>query len=588
MDPRTASHTLSQIADLLELRGENKFKVRAYRSAARSVLALETDDIGPLHRSGKLAAIPGIGKATLGVLTELIENGESRYLEELRTSTPEGLLDLMRVPGLATTKIQQIHETLGVETLQQLEDAARNGRLAALPRFGPKTAEKILQGIGFLRETSSLSMYPHAVNHARLLLAQVDRHPDVVRATIAGSIRRRREIVRDIDIVAACAAPPEQVAASLARMRGVRDAKGVGGKTVSIRYVDGTLLHLHCVSEPQFAVALWRATGSMEHVREMSERAASRGLTIDEDSLRDGNGRPVEVSDEVALFAALGMSYIEPELREAKGELDAASAHRLPSLIEPGHIRGVLHCHTRHSDGTASVAEMADAAKDRGWSYIGITDHSESAGYAGGLTRDRILRQHEEIDEVNELGLGIRVLKGLEADILMDGRVDYPPDIADRFDFIIGSIHSRFAMDQARMTERVLRALDDPNLSILGHPTGRLLLSRDPYPIDIDAVIEKASEVGAALELNADPKRLDLDWRLCRRAKERGVIIEIGPDAHSTRGLDVMDVGVGIGRKAWLEPQDVLNTRSADDIVSFARERRSGMASHSEERTRGA
>jgi DNA polymerase (family 10) len=574
MHPRAIAHVLDQIGDLLELHGESRFRTAAYHNAARAVAALPVDDVRPLLRSGEIASLKGIGPAMLSVITEMAEAGESSYFEQLREDTPEGLIEMLRVPGLGTSKIRAIHEGLGIESLHELEEAARDGRLAKLPRFGARTAEKILKGIAYLRETSAFVLYPHALAEARRLLAAIMGHPDVQRAEIAGSVRRRNEVVRDIDIVASCLAAPPEVAASFARAPGVSDAIGVGARSVSIRFVDGTLLDLHCTTPDEFAVALWRATGSAEHEREVRERGATRGLTFHEDALHDASGRALPIADEPALYNALGLRYIEPELREGRGEVDAAARDALPSLITTRDIRGVLHCHTTYSDGTASVGEMAAAAKERGWAYLGISDHSQSAFYAGGLSRDAVLAQHEEIDRVNEELSGFRVLKGIEADILPDGSVDYDAELLGRFDYVIASVHSRFGMDQAAMTERVLRALDDPHVTVLGHPTGRLLLTREPYAIDVKAVLEKAAEVGVAVELNADPHRLDIDWRYCHIAKELGCMIEIGPDAHSTTGLDNMEIGIGIARKGWLEPGDVLNTRTADDVLAWARQRR--------------
>jgi DNA polymerase (family 10) len=574
MDPRTAAHILTQISDLLELTGENRFKSRAYRTAASAVLEVVTDDLCPMHRDGSLAKLKGIGPATLGVIGELCETGESRYFEQLREQTPEGLLEMLRVPGLGISKIHALHEGLGISTVQELETAAHDGRLAKIKGFGPKTAEKILKGITYLRTTTAYVLYPHALIEARRLLAMVEQHPDVERALIAGSLRRRRETVRDIDIVAACRTTPAAVAASFARAGGVREVVGAGGRSISIRYVDGTLLDLHCIEPERFGIALWRATGSESHTNELRARATERGLTLAEDELRDASGGVIPIVDEVALYDALDLPYIEPELREGRGEIDAASRRALPSLIAYGDLKGVLHCHSQYSDGKATIAEMAAAAKARGWSYIGISDHSESAFYAGGVSRDSLLLQHDEIDRLNDGFEGIKVLKGIEADILADGRVDYDDEVLERFDFVIGSVHSRFGMDRAAMTERVLKALDNPHLTILGHPTGRLLLTREPYALDMDAVLDKAAELGVALELNADPHRLDIDWQQCRAAKERGVAIAIGPDAHSIAGLDYTELGVGIARKGWLEPSDVLNTWDADAVVERARARR--------------
>ena len=573
MDPRSVAHVLEQIGDLLELHGENRFKTAAYRNAARSLMGLQVDDIRPLVRSGELAALKGIGPATLSVIVELDQTGDSSYFEQLTEDTPEGLVEMLRIPGMGTSKIHAIHEGLGIDTLHELEEAARDGRLARLPRFGEKTAEKILKGIAYLRETSDFALYPQALAEARRLLSTVTRHPDVERAEIAGSVRRHCEIIRDIDIVAACRASPEEVAASFAHVSGARDAIGVGGSSVSIRFVDGTLLDLHCVPPENFAMRLWRATGSADHLRELRAHATSRGYSITDDQLHDSDGRAIPVPDEPTLYRVLGLPYIEPELREGRGELLAAGTDQLPSLITTDDIRGVLHCHSQYSDGKATISEMAAAARAHGWSYLGISDHSQSAFYAGGLSRDAVLEQHEEIDRLNEELTNFRVLKGIEADILADGKVDYDSALLDQFDYVIASVHSRFGMERGAMTQRVLRALDDPHVTILGHPTGRLLLTREPYAIDVDAILEKAAAVGVAVELNADPHRLDIDWRHCQTARQLGCTIEIGPDAHSTGGLDNMAIGVGVARKGWLEPGDVLNTMPADDVLAWSRRR---------------
>jgi len=337
--------------------------------------------------------------------------------------------------------------------------------------------------------------------------------------------------------------------------------------------VDGTMLDLYCVPEDDFAVAFWRATGNTTHVTQMTSLLAAVGFTLDGNIVRDARGERVPVPTEEALYALADLAYIPPELREGEGELTAATG-TLPRLVTAGDIRGVLHCHSTYSDGHATIADMAEAARARGWTYLGISDHSQSAFYAGGLRPDDVARQHDEIDALNATLTDFTVLKGIEADILGSGQLDYDDATLDRFDFVIGSVHSRFRMTESEMTTRILTALDDPRLTILGHPTGRLLLVREPYPVDMVAVIEKAADVGIAMELNADPHRLDLEWRHCRRAKALGVPIEIGPDAHSTIGLDVVSIGVDMARKGWLEADDILNARSAADILAFAKARR--------------
>jgi len=575
MDSRSAAHVLSQIGALLQVKGEQKFKARAYAGAARALIALDTDDLAPLLRSGELADTPGIGPATLSVVQDLVETGESRYLNQLSEGLPEGLLDLMEVPGLTAARIQLIYERLGVQNVEDLERVAKNGELADLPRFGKKTAEKILRGIEIVRRDAHLQRFPAAAIEAHMLLANVVRHPDVAHAEVAGAIRRHNELVADIDIVAECSKDPAKVAASFARSPGVREAKTEADPgSVHIRFVDGTHLDMHCVSKADYPVALWCATGSAAHVEEMNVLARTRGFEISGNSLIGKDGKRIKLTDEPSFFKALDLQVIPPELREGMGEIAAAARRELPNLVVYDDLRGVLHCHTQYSDGIASIEEMASAAQQRGWDYIGISDHSESAFYAGGLKRDKLQRQLDEIDGLNEGMSGFRILKGIEADILADGRVDYDAETLERFDYVIGSIHSRFSMDGDAMTKRVLTALDDPHLTILAHPTGRLLLSREPYAIDIEAVLEKAVAVGVAVELNCDPHRLDLDWRYCRQAKELGVTIEIGPDAHSTPALDNVHFGIGLARKAWLESGEILNTRSADDVIAFARKRR--------------
>jgi DNA polymerase (family 10) len=575
MDSRTAAHVLSEIADLLALRAENhenRFKSRAYRTAAKAVLALDADDLDPMYRSGELAGVKGVGRATLAVIGDLIENGESTYLEQLRQHVPEGVPDLMRVPGLTVAKIQQLHETLGVSSVDELEAAARDGRLAKVKGFGEKTAERLLDAIEFSRRTSALALFPRAATEAARLVASVRRHPDVTAAEIAGSVRRHNEVVRNVDIVAAVDGEPRGIAASFTRVPGIVESSLSDG-SAHIRYIDGTVLDLHCVAAGDFAVALWRATGSATHVAQMTDALAAHGYVVHGDAVRDARGERVPIPDERALYALIGLAFVPPEMREGMGEVAAAS-HGLPRLVTADDVRGVLHCHSSYSDGGATIAEMAQAAKERGWSYLGISDHSQSAFYAGGLRPHDVARQHDEIDALNATLTDLTVLKGIEADILPSGQLDYDDDTLDRFDYVIGSVHSRFRMTESEMTARILSALDDPRLTILGHPTGRLLLAREPYPVDMGAVLEKAAETGVALELNADPHRLDLDWRHCKRAKELGVPIEIGPDAHSTRGLDCVDVGVGIARKGWLEAHDILNARSAADVLAFAAGRR--------------
>ena len=575
MDSRAVAHLLHEIVALLELQGEDPTVPAPYADAARAIAA--NDEVRPLAdllRRDRRRFAPEV----VEVLEELQKVGESTLLDQLRESTPEGLFEMMRVPGLGPSRIRRIHEGLGLDTLQELEDAARDGRLAKLPRFGARTAEQVLRGIAWLKESGAQVLYPHGRAEAERMLAAVRRLHGVVRAEIAGSIRRHSETVREVEIVAVCQRDPEAVAALFARSPGVRDSVGSGTREVSIRFEDGMRLQLQCVMPEQFAVTWFRSTGNDAHVRDVMARAALRGLTLGAHDLRGADGALIDLPDEHALYAAVGLPWLPPELREGLGETEAAANGTLPDLIKLGDIRGVLHCHSQYSDGGATIAELAAEARRRGWGYLGISDHSQSAFYAGGLTAESLARQHEEIDAINASFSDFRVLKGVEADILPCGRIDYPVEVLDKFDYVIASVHSRLGMNEVQMTERVLKALEDPHMAILGHPTGRLLLTREPYAIDIEAVMARAGELGVAIELNADPHRLDLDWRLVRSASAHGAKVEIGPDAHSVDGLSNMALGIGMARKGWLAASDVINTRNVDDLVTFATKRRHGLA----------
>jgi DNA polymerase (family 10) len=579
MDTRSAAHALAQVAVLLELHGDDRVSPRLLQGAARVIGALGERDLHDALTSETdrevIAELPPLAR---DILLDLDASNSSAMLERLQEETPEGLLEMLRVPGLGPARIRQIHDGLDIDTLQELEQSARDGRLAALPKFGQKTAERVLRGIADLRETGAFMLWQHAQVDAERLRAAIGNHPDVLHVEIAGSIRRRSEVVRDVDIVASVRGAPSVVAASIAHMPGVKDVLGGGGRVLTIRFHDGVQLDLVCVRPEQFSMALWRTTGSVLHVRQLTELANQRGFVLTGDEVRDRSGAIVPVASEPELYARLGLPYLAPELREGAGELELAARHSIGTLLDNDDIVGALHCHSQYSDGGATIAEMADAARARGWKYLGISDHSQSNTYAGGLSREAIAKQHDEIDALNTgyraNGVDFLLLKGIEADILPCGRVDYDAAFLDRFDFVIGSVHSRYGMNERQMTDRVLKALDDPHLTILGHPTGRLLLTREPYAIDMNAVIAKAGEVGVAVELNADPHRLDIDWRACRVAREKGTLVSIGPDAHSPAGLDHIAMGIGIARKGALGASHVLNSMTAAQVLAFARARR--------------
>ena len=572
MDKNAAAQVLEQIASFVELSGDDaKFRVRAFRNAAHAVAGFD-GDFEAAVRSGELLKTRGVGKATFDVIRELVEQGRSSYLETLRSQVPPGLIDMMRIGGLGLARVKLLHAQLGISSVAELEQAAREGRLAAVPRFGRKSTDRLLRGIEYLRRTGEQYLLHHALRQAGRLAALIRAFPGVSAADVAGSVRRRLELVRDIDIAVATE-DPALVADRLAALPTVREVVGRGDARFSVQFHSGVPGRIHTAPAAMFGHLLARATGSKTHLAQLQAHAASRGLGLDEHGLtRDGIAVPCP--DESALYRALGMPVIPPELREGLGEVALAVDGRLPVLLERSDMQGLLHCHTQYSDGTNTVAELARGCHAAGYSYVGITDHSETASYAGGLTEADLIRQHEEIDAFNASQDDIRVLKGIEADIRQDGSLDYSVEFLRRFDFVICSIHSRFEMDKAAMTGRMLKAVDNPRTNIIGHPTGRLLLSRDPYGIDMPLVIERARERGVAIEINADPHRLDMDWRCCIDARNAGIQIPIGADAHSIAGLEYVELGVSMARKAGLTKDDVLNARSVEGFLRHASERR--------------
>ncbi len=554
MDRRAARQVFEQIAASLALKGDNPFRIRAFENAAR-VVAEYPGDLDAAVRSGALAEVDGIGKASLEIARDLATTGRSSFLDDLREQVPPGLLEMLRVPGLGVAKVRLIHDELHLDTLAELEEAASDGRLAALPRFGAKTAAKVRKGIAYLRQSREFSLLHHARAEAEALRQALAAQDGVQRVEIAGSVRRCHELIRDVDLVVLHTPDArEALVKRFGATPGVTEFVWNEGY-VTLRFDSGLVADIGLTTAPDFGRYWVVATGSADHVRQLE----ARGLG------------PGPFPDEAAVYRAAGLPWIPPELREGTGELEAAAAGTLPTLVEHDDLQGFLHCHTNYSDGSTTIAQWADACREAGYAWVGITDHSGSAGYAGGLKAADVPGQHAEIDAINAARDGFRVLKGVEADILADGTLDYGPEVLDRFEFVIGSIHQRFGMNGDAMTARVLRAMDDPRLTILGHPTGRLLLARDAYDLDIELVLARAAERGVAIEVNADPHRLDLDWRLVRRARELGVTLSIGADAHSVAGMANVVVGLGVARKGWLEAKDVLNTRDAAGFLAFAR-----------------
>lgn len=573
MDRTAVAHVLEQIASHLELQGENPFRVRAFRTAARAVSGLAVEPAAALA-DGTLAATKGIGPGTLQVIEELSRTGRSALLEELSEAVEPGLLEMLEISGLGVGKVRAIHQALGIDSIPELEAAARDGRLAALPGFGQKTVDNILKGIGFLRQASGFRLSHHAAQEAAALREALAGLPGVLAAHIAGEVRRSCEVVEQLVVVLVAEGSPAELLRALQHLPGVTEFAGQDDRRVTLRFAGGSAAQVVVTSPVNLGAVLVQATGSSAHLAALESRAAGRGFALAGGALWRGS-EFVATPDEATLYRHVGLAWVPPEMREGRDEFDRCLA-ATPRLVELADLRGFLHCHTHYSDGTPTVREMAEAARDAGYAYVGITDHSRAAAYAGGLSIEDLHRQWAEIDAVNAELSGVRVLKGIESDILVDGSLDYPEEVLAGFDFIIASIHSRFGLAEGEMTARVLRALDNPYLTILGHPTGRLLLSRDAYSLDLDAVFQRAAANRVAIEINADPHRLDLDWRVLRRARDLGVVISIGADAHNVAGIGNMAFGIGIARKAGLEPADILNTRPAGAFLEFAQARRAG------------
>ena len=559
---------LEDIAVLLELSGENPFKSRAYSTAARNLEKVE-DDISELANEGKLFEIPGIGDAIGKKISELIATGRLEYYEKLKASIPPGHLEMLKISGLGPKKIHTLYKELGITTVGELEYACHENRLVELKGFGRKTQDNLLAGIERLKHYSERRLYDEVWQEAQRLLEFLTNSKLTVEASIAGSLRRGFETVKDIDILVATK-HPEKTGGIFTAYDQVSGVIARGDTKVSVTLKSGINADLRLVSTDEYPYALHHFTGSREHNTAMRGWAKDLGLKMNEYGLfRDE--QKVDCRSEAEIFAQLGLQFIEPELRENMGEIEAAERGELPALIKKEDVRGIFHVHTRFSDGSESLENMAAAVKKRGYDYLGISDHSQSAFYAGGLKEDDIRKQHELIDKLNKKLAPFYIFKGIESDIAPDGRLDYEDHVLEQFDFVIAAVHSHFNMTEDEMTKRICGALANPHATMLAHPTGRLLLSREPYAVNMLKVIDTAAKYGKVLELNANPHRFDLDWRNCMIAKKKGVKISINPDAHSADGLSHIDLGVKMARKGWVEKADCLNCQPLEQIKVYLR-----------------
>lgn len=564
---------LDEIAQLLELKGENPFKVRAYRQGAEVVLAYD-GDIVALAAANKLEGIKGLGEALRDKLHELATTGSLEFHNKLVAEFPEGILGLFEVGGLGPKKIKILHDTLGVGSIESLKSACESNQVAGLPGFGAKTQQKILEALAQREQFADTFLLAVATRVADDILEELRSHPAVSRAAVAGSFRRAKETVHDLDFLVATKEPAE-LCRFFATLPFAHSVIAQGETKTSIRLENGLQCDLRAVSNQEFPFALMYFTGSKEHNVAIRQRALKQGWSLNEYAFTVVENAPKEVApppvihEEADIYRALGLHDIPPELRENRGEIEAAMEGELPKLLDLENLRGTFHNHTTASDGRDSLAAMAEAAHELGLQYLGIADHSKSSFQARGLDEERLLSQVAEIKKLNESFEGFRLFAGSEVDILKDGSLDFDDSVLAQLDYCVASVHNVFTLSEEEMTARICRAMENEHVTMLGHPTGRLLLKREAYAIDHAKIIDCAAETRTIIELNCSPMRLDMDWRWWKRARDKGVLCSINPDAHSTSQLHYLHLGVRLARKGWLTKQDVLNTRSLAEVEKF-------------------
>jgi DNA polymerase (family X) len=574
---------LEQIATLLELKGENPFKVRAYTNAAR---AIETfgGNVANFQDEETVEKIPGIGKSIALKIKELATTGSLKYLRELSAEFPAGILELFSLPGLGPKKIKALYDKLQISSIEQLQKACEDGRVAELPGFGVTTQQKICDVIARRTAQAGSFQFGQIAAEAETLRSDLAAHENALQVDLAGSYRRRKEIVHDLDLLVATK-KPESITKFFVSHPLVESIIAQGPTKSSVRLRSGVQCDLRVVSTMEYPFALAYFTGNKEHNIELRSRALQRGWTLNEYRLaplpvdpKAKKKRPVKkvpkVCDEAGIYRAIDLDFIPPELRENWGEFEAAEKHSLPKLIEKENLRGTFHCHTTASDGHNSIEEMAEAAQELGLEYLGIADHSRSSTQAHGIDQAKLRAQIATIRQLNKRLEGFRLFAGVECDILRDGSLDFPDQVLSELDYVIASIHSVFNLSEADMTRRVIRAMENRFVTMLAHPTGRLLLKREPYQIDIAKILDAAARTGTWIELNAAPKRLDLDWRWWPLAKQKGVKCVINPDAHRTERLQDLWFGIGIARKGWLTKEDVMNCLPLNEIERALKSKR--------------
>jgi len=558
MDKSEVIEILEEIALLLELQGENPFKIRAYDNAARTLEGL-TEDFEALVAEERLGDLKGFGPAMVETVTTLVTTGKLRYYQELKKSVPAGLLEMLQIQGLGPKKAKKLYDELNLKTVKQLETACKKNKLVDISGFGEKSQQKILEGIQFLKRGVGRFRYSEAWEEATAIVQILKKLKGVEKIEIAGSLRRHAETIGDVDILVSSRSS-KPIMKKFVSMPEVAQVLANGETKSSVLLDSGLQVDLRVIHAGEFPFALHYFTGSKEHNVVMRQRAQKQGLKLNEYGLFKGK-KSITCRDERPIFKELGLQFIPPELRENNGEFEAAEKHNIPELVTEKDIKGVFHVHSTYSDGKSTLEEMIAEAERLKLEYVGISDHSQSAFYANGMKPDRVKKQRKEIDRLQKK-YKIRIFHGIESDILKDGSLDYTKPVLASFDFIIGSIHSSFNLPEPEMTKRLLKAIQNPALTMIGHLTGRLLLAREGYRVDHRTLIDAASDYGKTIELNASPHRFDLDWRWLPYAKEKGLKIPINPDAHHKTTIAQYRYGIGIARKGWLTKEDVLTTLS--------------------------
>ena len=575
MDKNDIIGVLDLIGTMLEIKGENPFKVRAYFSGSRTLQTLE-EDLGTVIEEGRLGNIPGIGKALTEKIETLFTTGELEFLDKLKASVPDGLLELLEVPGLGGKKINALHKKLGIDSIESLTQACNDGRVAELKGFGTKTQDKILSGIENREAYAARHLWWDARRVADRILPGLQGLPEVDRVEAAGSLRRGMETVGDLDFLVA-SSKPEPIMEWFTQMEGIVEVTAHGDTKSSVRFEGGMQADLRVVPSEQFYFALHHFTGSKDHNVRMRQKALSMGLSLSEWGLRPEEEKDssrskgmVEAHSEEDIFKTLGLAYIPPSLREGMGEVEAAEKNELPELLELEDLRGCFHNHTTASDGRNTLEEIAAEADKRGWQYLGVADHSKSSFQANGLDEARLEKQVEAIRVLNESGsFTSHIFAGSEVDILSGGTLDFPDSVLETLDYVVASVHNGLTQDEETMTNRIIKALEHPKVTMLGHVSGRLLLKREASKMNIQKIIDAAIANHKIIELNANPMRLDMDWRHWRKAAEKGLLCAINPDAHALPHYDFQLTGVNIARKGWLTRKHVFNTRSLGEVTQY-------------------